>query len=224
MNDLFATLGDIGLIPVLAVERAEDAVPLAEALQAGGLRAVEVTFRTGAAARVLAAMAGVPGLLPGAGTILTPDQVDQAVDLGARFGLAPGFNPRVAARALDKKFPFIPGVLTPSEMGAALDMGFTVQKFFPAESAGGAAYLKAVGAPLRGIRFVPTGGITPESIPAYLALPSVLCVGGSWMAAPKLVQDRNFAEITRLAQAAVDIIRAHRPRRPGGGEGGGACR
>jgi len=213
MENVFDIMGKTGLMPVLTVERVEDAVPIAEALMAGGLPMAEVTFRTEAAGKAIAAMSKVPGLFLGAGTILKPEQVDQAIDLGARFGLSPGFNPKVAARALEKKFPFIPGVMTPSEMGMALDMGFSVQKFFPAESAGGAAYLKAVSAPMRGIRFVPTGGIAPENLPAYLALPSVLCIGGSWVATPKLVQDRNFAEITRLAKMAVEVVQQSRMKR-----------
>jgi 2-dehydro-3-deoxyphosphogluconate aldolase/(4S)-4-hydroxy-2-oxoglutarate aldolase len=128
------------------------------------------------------------------------------LDLGARYALAPGFDPKVAARALEKKLPFIPGVCTPSEIGLALASGFGVLKFFPAEPAGGAAYLKAVSAPFRDARFVPTGGIGPEQLSAYAALPSVLAVGGSWMVAPKLIQERRFDEITRLAKAAVEIV------------------
>ena len=206
MEDVFEIIGKAGLMPVLTVERVEDAMPIAEALMAGGLPVAEVTFRTEAAAKSIAAMAKVPGLFLGAGTVLKPDQIDQAIDLGARFALAPGFNPKVAQRALDKKFTFIPGICTPSEIGLALEMGFSVQKFFPAEPAGGPAYLKAVAAPFRGVRFVPTGSIGLEQLPSYLELPMVLSVGGSWMVAPKLIQDRKFDEITRLTRAAVDTV------------------
>jgi 2-dehydro-3-deoxyphosphogluconate aldolase/(4S)-4-hydroxy-2-oxoglutarate aldolase len=206
MTGTFAPLGQTGLVPVLTVERPEDALPIAEALIAGGLPVAEVTFRTAGAAKAIAAMAKVPGLFLGAGTVLKPEQVDQALDLGARYALAPGFDPKVAARALEKKLPFIPGVCTPSEIGLALASGFGVLKFFPAEPAGGAAYLKAVSAPFRDARFVPTGGIGPEQLSAYAALPSVLAVGGSWMVAPKLIQERRFDEITRLAKAAVEIV------------------
>jgi 2-dehydro-3-deoxyphosphogluconate aldolase / (4S)-4-hydroxy-2-oxoglutarate aldolase len=132
------TIAARALMPVIVIERAEDGVPLAEALIAGGLPVAEVTFRTEAAAKAIAAMAKVPGLLLGAGTVLRPEQVDQAIDLGARFALAPGFNPRTAEHALKKGLPFVPGTQTPTEMGAALDAGFAVQKFFPAEAAGGA--------------------------------------------------------------------------------------
>ena len=211
MEDAFAILGKAGLMPVLTVERAEDGARIAEALMEGGLPIAEITFRTAAAAAAITAMAKVRGLFPGAGTVLKPEQVNQAIDAGARFGLAPNFNPKTAARALEKKFPFIPGVLTPSEMMAAMDMGFNVVKFFPAEQAGGAPFLKAVSAPLKGVRFVPTGGIAPETLPAYLAIPSVLCVGGSWVATPKLIQEKNFAEITRLAREAVAVVAKARP-------------
>ncbi len=206
MENVFETIGKAGLMPVIVVERAEDAVPLAEALIAGGLPVAEVTFRTEAAAKAIAAMAKVPGLFLGAGTVLKPEQVDQALDLGARFILAPGFNPKVATRALEKNLPFVPGVCTASEIGMALEMGFSVQKFFPAEPAGGTAYIKAVSAPFRGVRFIPTGSIGPDQLPGYLQLPSVLAVGGSWMVAPKLIQERRFDEITRLTRAAVDMV------------------
>lgn len=206
MEDVFTTIGNAGLMPVIVVERVEDAVPLAEALIAGGLPVAEVTFRTEAAAKAIAAMAKVPGLFLGAGTVLKPEQIDQAMDLGARFVLAPGFNPKVAERALEKNMVFIPGVCTASEIGLALQMGFSVQKFFPAEPAGGTAYLKAVSAPFRGVRFVPTGSIGLEQLPGYISLPSVLAVGGSWMVAPKLIQEKKFDEITRLTRAAVDAV------------------
>ena len=207
MEDVFAIIGKAALMPVIVVERVEDAIPLAEALIAGGLPVAEVTFRTEAAAKVIEAMAKVPGLFLGAGTVLKPEQVDQALDLGARFILAPGFNPKVAARALEKKLPFVPGVCTASEIGLAMEMGFAVQKFFPAEPMGGTAYLKAVSAPFRSVRFVPTGSIGLEQLPSYLELPFVLAVGGSWMVAPKLIQEKKFDEITRLTRAAVDAVK-----------------
>jgi 2-dehydro-3-deoxyphosphogluconate aldolase/(4S)-4-hydroxy-2-oxoglutarate aldolase len=211
MTNIFDTIGSIGLMPVIVVEREEDAVPLAEALIEGGLPLAEVTFRTAAAAKVIAAMAKVPGLLLGAGTVMKPEQVDQAIDLGARFALAPGFIAATAERALQKSFPFVPGVMTPSEISAALDAGFSVQKFFPAEPAGGANFIKAVSAPLKGVRFVPTGSIDLARLPSYLQVSSVLAVGGSWMVAPKLIQDRNWKEITRLAAEAVAVVKQHRP-------------
>ena len=214
MEDVFAIIGKSGLMPVLTVERVEDAVPIAEALMAGGLPVAEVTFRTEAAAKAIAAMAKVPGLFLGAGTVLKPEQIDQAMDLGARFALAPGFNPKVAERALEKNMAFIPGICTASEIGLALQMGFSVQKFFPAEPVGGTAYLKAVSAPFRGVRFVPTGSIGLEQLPDYLALPSVLAVGGSWMVAPKLIQERRFDEITRLTRAAMDVVAKVRGQHP----------
>jgi 2-dehydro-3-deoxyphosphogluconate aldolase/(4S)-4-hydroxy-2-oxoglutarate aldolase len=212
MEDVFEIIGKAGLMPVITVERVEDAVPLAEALIAGGLPVAEVTFRTEAAAKAIAAMAKVPGLFLGAGTVLRPEQVDEALDLGARFALAPGFNPKVAARALEKKLPFIPGICTASEIGLALEMGFSVQKFFPAEPAGGTAYLKAVSAPFKDVRFVPTGSIGLDQLSSYLELSSVLAVGGSWMVAPKLIQEHRFDEITRLTRAAVDMVQRVRSK------------
>jgi Entner-Doudoroff aldolase len=210
MTHIFDTIGSIGLMPVIVVEREDDAVPLAEALIEGGLPLAEVTFRTAAAAKVIAAMAKVPGLLLGAGTVLKPEQVDQAMDLGATFALAPGFNAKTANHALKRGFPFVPGVQTPTEIGNALDAGFAVQKFFPAEPAGGANYIKAVSAPLKGVRFVPTGSIDLAKLSSYLQVSSVLAVGGSWMVAPKLIQDRNWKEITRLAAEAVAVVKQHR--------------
>ena len=212
MTDIFDTIGKIGLMPVIVVEREEDAVPLAEALIEGGLPLAEVTFRTAAAAKVIAAMAKVPGLCLGAGTVLTPAQVDQAMDLGAQFALAPSFIPRTAEHALKKNFPFVPGILSPSEISAALEAGFSVQKFFPAEPAGGAAFVKAVSAPLKGVRFIPTGSIDLARLPSYLEIPSVLAVGGSWMVAPKLIHEKKWAEITRLAREAVEVVKRARPQ------------
>ena len=207
MTNIFDSIASIGLMPVIVIEDAEAAVPLAEALIEGGLPLAEVTFRTAAAGKAIAAMAKVPGLLLGAGTVMKPEQVDQAIDLGATFALAPNYNPATAAHALKKGLPFVPGVLTPSEMGAVLEAGFAVQKFFPAEPAGGAPFLKAVTAPVRGIRFVPTGSIDLAKLPSYLEIPAVLAVGGSWMVAPKLIQEMKWSEITRLAREAVAIVR-----------------
>jgi 2-dehydro-3-deoxyphosphogluconate aldolase/(4S)-4-hydroxy-2-oxoglutarate aldolase len=208
--DIFDRIGQISLMPVIVIEDAEAAVPLAEALIAGGLPLAEVTFRTAAAAKAIAAMARVPGLLLGAGTVMKPEQVDQAMDLGATFALAPNFNLKTAEHAQKKGLPFVPGVVTPTEMGMALDAGFSVQKFFPAEAAGGAPFLKAVSAPVRGIRFVPTGSIDLARLPSYLQLPSVLAVGGSWMVAPKLIQEKKWSEITRIAAEAVAVVKQSR--------------
>jgi 2-dehydro-3-deoxyphosphogluconate aldolase/(4S)-4-hydroxy-2-oxoglutarate aldolase len=210
MTNIFDQIASIGLMPVIVIEDAEAAVPLAEALIAGGLPLAEVTFRTQAAGKAIAAMAKVPGLLLGAGTVMKPEQVDQAIDLGATFALAPHYSAKTAEYALKKGLPFVPGVVTPSEMVTALDAGFSVQKFFPAESAGGAPFLKAVSAPIRGIRFVPTGSIDLAKLPSYLQVSSVLAVGGSWMVAPKLIADKNWTEITRLAAEAVAVVKQTR--------------
>lgn len=210
MSIVFERIASVGILPIIILDDLDAALPLAEALMEGGLPLAEVVLRTEVAPRALAAMAAIPGLLVGAGTVMTSRQVDEAFDAGASFALAPHFNPRTAAYAHAKGLPYVPGVLTPTEMSAAQEAGFSVQKVFPAETAGGPAYLKAVSAPLRGIRFLPTGSITLSRLPAYLQLPAVLAVGGNWMVAPQLIADKNWKEITRLAAEAVATVRTIR--------------
>lgn len=210
---VFERIASVGILPIIVMDDLEAAVPLAEALLEGGLPLAEITFRTEVAPQALAAMAAIPGLLVGAGTVMTSRQVDEALDAGASFALAPHFNPVTAAYAQKQGLPYVPGVLTPTEMNAAHEAGFTVQKVFPAESAGGAAYLRAVSAPMRGIRFLPTGSITLSRLSGYLELPAVLAVGGNWMVAPRLIADGNWKEITRLAAEAVAAVRAARAAR-----------
>jgi 2-dehydro-3-deoxyphosphogluconate aldolase/(4S)-4-hydroxy-2-oxoglutarate aldolase len=174
-------LGSNRIVPVVVIERADRAVGLGEALVAGGIPVAEVTLRTAAGIDAIAAMAGNPDLLVGAGTVLTADQVDRAVDAGARFIVSPGFSPRVVERALERGVDVVPGTVTPTEIMAALDMGLTTLKFFPANVYGGAPALKALGAPFGGVRFIPTGGVSAANIGEFLALENVAAVGGSWM-------------------------------------------
>jgi 2-dehydro-3-deoxyphosphogluconate aldolase/(4S)-4-hydroxy-2-oxoglutarate aldolase len=181
-------------------------VPLAEALLAGGLKVMEVTFRTaGAAESIRRIRHGVPQIAIGAGTLLTADQVKQAVDAGAQFGVSPGLSDSVSAAAQAAKLPLFPGVVTPSEIMRALDLGWKHLKFFPAETFGGVNALKALAGPFghTGVKFVPTGGITAATLPTYLAVPQVAAVGGSWMAERKLVAEKSWAKITALAAEAL---------------------
>jgi 2-dehydro-3-deoxyphosphogluconate aldolase/(4S)-4-hydroxy-2-oxoglutarate aldolase len=196
------------VIPVLVVERAADAAPLARALVAGGLPALEVTLRTPAALDAIRAMAEVPGGIVGAGTLLTPEDVRRAKAAGAHFGVAPGATEALLAAAEDAGLPLLPGAATASEVMRLLERGYRALKFFPAEQAGGAALLKALAAPLPQARFCPTGGIGPGNAAAYLALANVICVGGSWVAPPAMVAAADWAGITDLARAAAALPRA----------------
>ena len=196
------------LVPVVVLDRAEDAVPLAEALLAGGLEAMEVTFRTAAAAEAIRRVTqSMPRMFIGAGTLLTPDAVKQAADAGARFGLAPGLNEKVIVAARQAGLMFVPGVMTPSDVERGLDLGCKLQKFFPAETAGGAKMLQALAGPYAhtGVRFVPTGGINAANMAGYLALPVVAAIGGSWFVERSFIAARNFTRITELTKQAVTI-------------------
>ncbi|PPD16527.1 MAG: keto-deoxy-phosphogluconate aldolase [Methylobacterium sp.] len=199
-------LGAARVIPVLAIDRLEDAVPLARALHAGGLGVIEVTLRTPVALQACAAIAReCPEVVLGIGTILTPDQVKQAVDVGARFLVTPGTSERLARAVADSGVAGLPGAGTVSEMVALMEMGFRELKFFPAEAAGGRDYLKSVAGPIPELRFCPTGGVTPANAPDYLALPNVLCVGGSWVTPKTALANRDWAEITRLSKEAAGL-------------------
>ena len=199
------------VIPVLTIDRVADAVSLAQALVRGGLPVLEITLRTPAAMEALKAIAtDVPEAIVGAGTVLNEAQLDLAQAAGARFGVSPGCTPALAAAARKAGMPFLPAVQTVSEALGLAEQGFTVLKFFPAGSAGGPGWLKAVAAPLPEIRFCPTGGINQENAPTYLALPNVACVGGSWVAPPAAVVAGRWDDIERLAAAAAELKRASR--------------
>ncbi|PRX35136.1 2-dehydro-3-deoxyphosphogluconate aldolase / (4S)-4-hydroxy-2-oxoglutarate aldolase [Meinhardsimonia xiamenensis] len=193
------------VIPVLVIEDARLARPLAEALVAGGLPALEVTLRTPAALEAIEEMAAVEGGIVGAGTLLTPEDVAAAKAAGARFGVSPGATDRLLEAAEAEGLPLLPGAATASEAMALLERGYTVQKFFPAEAAGGARALGAFAAPLPQITFCPTGGVSPQNAPDYLKLPNVICVGGSWVAPKAMVAARDWAGIEALARAAAAL-------------------
>jgi 2-dehydro-3-deoxyphosphogluconate aldolase/(4S)-4-hydroxy-2-oxoglutarate aldolase len=196
-----------GLIPVAVIDDHAAAAPLGRALAAAGGRVVEITFRTAAAERALAAIAEEGTLLVGAGTVVRPQQVDAAHAAGARFIVSPGFDRRVVERCLELGLPVVPGVATASEIMAALAAGLSLVKLFPAEAGGGLALLRALHAPFPDVRFVPTGGLTQENAPAYLRLPYVAAIGGSWMVAPSLIAAGDFDGITQLTVAALEIAR-----------------
>ncbi|MFH9126236.1 bifunctional 4-hydroxy-2-oxoglutarate aldolase/2-dehydro-3-deoxy-phosphogluconate aldolase [Streptomyces griseoaurantiacus] len=196
------------VLPVVVVDDAAEAVPLARALVAGGLPAIEVTLRTPAALDAIRTMAeAVPDAVVGAGTVLTPAQVTRCVEAGARFLVSPGWTETLLAAMTASGVPFLPGVSTASEVVALLERGVTEMKFFPAEAAGGTAYLKSLAGPLPGVRFCPTGGIGPGTAPAYLALPNVGCVGGSWMVPADAVAAGDWARVERLAREAAALRR-----------------
>ncbi|AYG83215.1 KHG/KDPG aldolase [Streptomyces hundungensis] len=194
------------VVPVVVIDDAADAVPLARALVAGGLTAIEVTLRTPAALDAIRAIAAeVPDAVVGAGTVLTPGAVADAVDAGARFLVSPGWTPGLLAAMRASGVPFLPGVSTTSEVVALLEQGVREMKFFPAEAAGGTAYLASLVSPLPRARFCPTGGITLASAPAYLALPNVACVGGSWMLPRHALTSHNWPHIETLARNAAAL-------------------
>jgi 2-dehydro-3-deoxyphosphogluconate aldolase/(4S)-4-hydroxy-2-oxoglutarate aldolase len=194
------------IVPVIVLEEAAFAGRLADALVAGGLHCAEVTFRTAAAADAIRRMAERPGMLVGAGTVLTAAQVDQAVDAGARFVVSPGFSAAVVARCREHGVPVFPGVASPTEIMQALDAGLDTVKFFPAEQLGGVPMVKALSAPFRSVRFIPTGGVNTRNVADYLALPSVLAVGGTWMVAPELLAARDWDAVTSRTKSALEKV------------------
>ena len=194
------------VIPVLKIERLEHAVPLARALARGGLPAIEVTLRTAVALDAIRAIAkDVPEALVGAGTILNAQQFAQAEDAGSRFIVSPGLTPQLIDAAARSEVALLPGAVTPSEIMAAVQAGYSLLKFFPAEQAGGADFLKALSSPLAGVRFCPTGGVSLTNAKTYLSLPNVMCVGGSWVAPDALVAAGKWDEIEALAADAVKL-------------------
>ncbi|MGB7318193.1 MAG: bifunctional 4-hydroxy-2-oxoglutarate aldolase/2-dehydro-3-deoxy-phosphogluconate aldolase [Planktotalea sp.] len=193
------------IVPVLVVEDASIAQDLARALVAGGLPALEVTLRTDAALEVIAEMAKVEGGVVGAGTLLTPADVRAAKAAGARFGVSPGATDILLDACEAEDLPLLPGAATASEAMRLLERGYTVQKFFPAEAAGGAAALKAIGSPIPQIRFCPTGGVSPKNANDYLSLPNTVCAGGSWVCPKDLIDARDWDAITALASAASKL-------------------
>lgn len=207
MNEVLKQIGAFGVVPVVKLDRVEDAVPLAKALVDGGLPLAEVTFRTDAAEASIKAMSDAyPEMLIGAGTVLTTDQVDRAMNAGAKFIVSPGLNPKIVSYCVSKNIPITPGCSNPSDIEAAIELGLDVVKFFPAEACGGLAAIKAMSAPYGAIKFMPTGGINENNIGSYLAFNKILACGGSWMVKDSLVKEGNFAEITRMTRAAVQKV------------------
>ncbi len=205
---ILARLGEMGIIPVVSIPESRFALPLAESLLGGGLPCAEITFRTAAAADSLAQIARhYPDLLLGAGTVLTTEQVDRAIDAGASFIVSPGTNPQVVDYCLARGITIFPGVCTPTEIEAVLAKGIEVMKFFPAEPMGGVGFLKAICAPYRQVRFIPTGGIDPRNLANYLGIPAVVGCGGSWMVKPELMMAGDFAAIQTLTAEAVALVR-----------------
>jgi 2-dehydro-3-deoxyphosphogluconate aldolase/(4S)-4-hydroxy-2-oxoglutarate aldolase len=200
-----------GVVPVVELPEADLAVPLADALLAGGLSCVEITFRTPAAREGLAAIRQAhPTLLLGAGTVLDEEQVEAAVDAGADFAVAPGTTPEVIRAAQERGLPMLPGTCTPSDVERARRLGLRLLKFFPAEPAGGASYLRALCGPYRDVKFVPTGSITPATLSDYLAIPQVLACGGSWMVKPDLLRAQEWGTVTELASEAAALAASAR--------------
>jgi 2-dehydro-3-deoxyphosphogluconate aldolase / (4S)-4-hydroxy-2-oxoglutarate aldolase len=207
MHNTLNEIGLIGIVPVIAIEKAENAEPLAKALIDGGLPCAEVTFRTEAAKESIKTIAkAFPEMILGAGTVLTVEQVKTAVDNGAKFIVSPGLNPKVVEYCLGNKIPITPGVATPSEIEVALGYGLEVVKFFPAEANGGLDFLKAISAPYKNIKFIPTGGIDEKNLLSYLKFNRILACGGSWMVKSDLISNKKFDEIKQITSKAVSLM------------------
>lgn len=205
--EILQRIAEVKIVPTIVLSKPENAVPLAHALIQGGIPCAEVTFRTAEGEDAIRRIAAeVPGILLGAGTVLTPQQVDRAVAAGAQFIVSPGFNPRVVDHCLQKGVPVVPGCITPSEMEQAIERGLTTLKFFPAEAAGGLPFISAVAAPYPMLRFLPTGGVGPANLAAYLAHPKVVACGSSWMVPKDLLDEGRFDEVTRLCRQAVALL------------------
>jgi 2-dehydro-3-deoxyphosphogluconate aldolase/(4S)-4-hydroxy-2-oxoglutarate aldolase len=206
MKNILQRVAQLKLIPMVVMDKAEHAGPFADALVRGDLPIAEITFRTPAAEASVRAMADRKDLIVGAGTILTTEQADRAIDAGAQFLVAPGTNPTVVEHVLKRGLPMVPGVATSSEIELAMSLGVSTLKFFPAETMGGVATLKALAGPYPDVRFIPTGGITPELLPTYLKLPNVVACGGSWLAPRELLAAGRFDAIACLIEQASKML------------------
>lgn len=203
-SDVVKRIRDLGILPVIAIEDADKAVPLAKALCDGGLPAAEITFRTACAKEaIMRIRRELPDMLVGAGTVLTKDQVDDALEAGVEFIVTPGFNPEVVKYAISRGAIIMPGTATPGEMEQAMSLGLEIVKFFPAEQNGGVAKLKAVAAPYSKLRFIPTGGVNANNLVDYIKFPKIVACGGTWMVKKELIDDENWSEIKRLTEEAV---------------------
>ena len=206
-EEIFSRFEQVGIIPVVVLNDAKDALPLGKALMEGGLPAAEVTFRTEAAEESIRIMSeNFPDMLVGAGTVLTKEQVDRAVNAGAKFIVSPGFDPEIVKYCLSKDIPVCPGTQTASEMIAAMNLGLTKVKFFPAENAGGLKMIKAIGAALTALKFMPTGGISADNVREYLKSDKIFCCGGSWMVKGDMIKAGDFELIkSKVAEAAAIV-------------------
>jgi 2-dehydro-3-deoxyphosphogluconate aldolase / (4S)-4-hydroxy-2-oxoglutarate aldolase len=214
MNTITQKIGELGVVPVIAIEHAEDAAPLAQALITGGLPCVEITFRTPAAEDAIRVISQqFPAMLVGGGTVLTISQARKAIQAGADFIVTPGLDPEVVSFCQQMEIPIFPGVMTPTELQQALNLGCTVMKFFPAEAAGGKPFLQALSGPFKQVQFIPLGGISPANMGEYLALPQVLAVGGTWLAKQEQITAGDFAGIEQRAREAAALVQAVRRTR-----------
>lgn len=214
MNEVLTKIQEIGIVPVVVLNDAKNAFPLAKALCEGGLPCAEVTFRTAAAEEAIRIMSKeFPEMLVGAGTVLTTEQVDRAAAAGAKFIVSPGLNPKVVKYCVEKGILVTPGTCTPGEVEQAIELGLEAVKFFPAEPAGGLDMIKAMAAPYVGMKFMPTGGINPKNVREYLAYDRILACGGSWMVKGSLVDAGEFDKIRELAQEAAEIVKESRGNR-----------
>lgn len=205
IDALVEELGNVGIVPVIKLDKVENAEKLAKALRDGGINCAEVTFRAKGADEVIRRMTvAYPDMLVGAGTVLTCEQADAAAAAGAKFCVAPGLNPKVVKHCLDRGIPFAPGLSSASEIEQALELGLDFAKFFPAEQAGGLPYIKSVCAPYTTMRFMPTGGVTADNLNTYLAYKKIVCCGGSWIVPPALLDAEDWAGITKLCREAID--------------------
>lgn len=208
MSTIIEQFKKIGIIPVVVLDDAKDALPLGKALCEGGLPCAEVTFRTAAAEETIRIMSSeFPDMLVGAGTVLTTEQVDRAVAAGAKFIVSPGLNPKVVKYCQEKNIPITPGIQTPTEIEAALELGLTTVKFFPAEPAGGLKMIKAIAAPYVDVSFMPTGGISESNVREYLAYNRIVACGGSWMVKKDLVANGEFDKIREMVAEAAAIVK-----------------
>ncbi len=208
MEEMALKIQELGVVPVVVLEDAKDACPLAKALCEGGLPCAEVTFRTAAAEESIRKMSEVfPEMLVGAGTVLTIEQVDRAVGAGAKFIVSPGFDPEIVDYCLEKKIPVFPGCITPSEVAQAVKRGLKVVKFFPAEQFGGVSTIKALAAPYVGLKFMPTGGVNSKNLKDYLSNKSIIACGGSWMVKGDMIKAGEFEKIKELTKEAVELAK-----------------
>lgn len=207
MNAVLEQIQKIGIVPVIKIDNPDNAAPLARALAEGGLPLAEITFRTAEGVESIRRISmALPDILVGAGTVLTTEQVDNAIEAGAKFIVSPGFNPKVVAYCIEKNIPITPGCSGPSDMEQALAMGLEVVKFFPAEQSGGLDYIKAVSAPYTTLKFIPTGGINSQNLTTYLSFDRIIACGGSWMVKTDFINRGKFDEITKLAREAVNSM------------------